>query len=80
MLAYEYRVTQAADGTFPVELWSSHGGRRKGDAVGAGLAVDQGHISGYASHPAALNTSVGLGHVLINRPRRVRFRANRTWD
>ena len=27
MLAYEYRVTQAADGTFPVELWSSHGGR-----------------------------------------------------
>jgi hypothetical protein len=27
VLAYEYRVTQAADGTFPVELWSLHGGR-----------------------------------------------------
>ena len=26
-MAYEYRVTEAADGTFPVELWSSKGGR-----------------------------------------------------
>jgi hypothetical protein len=27
MATYEYRVTEAADGTFPVELWSSRGGR-----------------------------------------------------
>src|ERR1700754_385539 len=26
-MAYEYRVTEAEDGTFPVELWSSKGGR-----------------------------------------------------
>ena len=26
-MAYEYRVTGAEDGTFPVELWSSQGGR-----------------------------------------------------
>ena len=26
-MPYEYRVTEAADGTFPVELWSSKGGR-----------------------------------------------------
>ena len=26
-MAYEYRVTEAEDGTFPVELWSSRGGR-----------------------------------------------------
>jgi hypothetical protein len=26
-MAYEYRVTEAANGTFPVELWSSKGGR-----------------------------------------------------
>jgi hypothetical protein len=25
-MAYEYRVTEAADGTFPVELWNSKGG------------------------------------------------------
>ena len=28
-MAYEYRVTEAADGTFPVELWSSKGGREQ---------------------------------------------------
>jgi hypothetical protein len=28
-MAYEYRVTEAADGTFPVELWSSRGGREQ---------------------------------------------------
>jgi hypothetical protein len=28
-MAYEYRVTAAADGTFPVELWSSRGGREQ---------------------------------------------------
>ena len=28
-MAYEYRVTEAADGTFPVELWSSEGGREQ---------------------------------------------------
>ena len=27
MASYEYRVTEAADGTFPVELWSSQGDR-----------------------------------------------------
>jgi hypothetical protein len=27
MATYEYRVTEAADGTFPVELWSSLGDR-----------------------------------------------------
>ena len=27
MATYEYRVTEAADGTFPVELWSSQGDR-----------------------------------------------------
>ena len=27
MATYEYRVTEAADGTFPVELWSSRGDR-----------------------------------------------------
>ena len=27
MATYEYRVTEAADGTFPVGLWSSRGGR-----------------------------------------------------
>src|SRR4051812_1426559 len=27
MVTYEYRVTEAADGTFPVELWSSQGDR-----------------------------------------------------
>ena len=26
-MPYEYRVTEAADGTFPVELWSSQGDR-----------------------------------------------------
>jgi hypothetical protein len=26
-MAYEYRVIEAEDGTFPVELWSSQGGR-----------------------------------------------------
>ena len=26
-MAYEYRVTEAEDWTFPVELWSSKGGR-----------------------------------------------------
>ncbi len=28
-MAYEYRVTKGADGTFPVELWSSKGGREQ---------------------------------------------------
>jgi hypothetical protein len=28
-MPYEYRVTEAADGTFPVELWSSKGGREQ---------------------------------------------------
>ena len=28
-MAYEYRVTEAEDGTFPVELWSSHRGREQ---------------------------------------------------
>jgi hypothetical protein len=28
-MAYEYRVTEAADGTFPVELWSSKGEREQ---------------------------------------------------
>ena len=28
-MAYEYRVTEADDGTFPVELWSSKGGREQ---------------------------------------------------
>jgi hypothetical protein len=28
-MAYEYRVTEAEDGTFPVELWSSQGGREQ---------------------------------------------------
>jgi hypothetical protein len=28
-MAYEYRVTEAEDGTFPVELWSSKGGREQ---------------------------------------------------
>ena len=28
-MAYEYRVTEAADGTFPVELWSSKGGHEQ---------------------------------------------------
>jgi hypothetical protein len=28
-MAYEYRVTEAEDGTFPVELWSSKGGRQE---------------------------------------------------
>src|SRR3954471_21868506 len=28
-MAYQYRVTEAADGTFPVELWSSKGGREQ---------------------------------------------------
>ena len=27
MVTHEYRVTEAADGTFPVELWSSQGDR-----------------------------------------------------
>jgi hypothetical protein len=27
MATYEYRVTEAANGTFPVELWSSQGDR-----------------------------------------------------
>ena len=27
MVTHEYRVTEAADGTFPVELWSSQGYR-----------------------------------------------------
>ena len=27
MVTYDYRVTEAADGTFPVELWSSQGDR-----------------------------------------------------
>jgi len=29
MAGYEYRVTKAADGTFPVELWSSKGEREE---------------------------------------------------
>ena len=28
-MPYEYRVTEAADGTFPVELWSSKGEREQ---------------------------------------------------
>ena len=28
-MAYEYRVTEAEDGTFPVELWSSQGESRQ---------------------------------------------------
>ena len=28
-MAYEYRLTEAADGTFPVELWSSKGGHEQ---------------------------------------------------
>ena len=28
-MPYEYRVTEAADGAFPVELWSSKGGREQ---------------------------------------------------
>ena len=28
-MAYEYRVTEAEDGTFPVELWNSKGGREQ---------------------------------------------------
>ena len=28
-MAYEYLVTEAEDGTFPVELWSSKGGREQ---------------------------------------------------
>jgi hypothetical protein len=28
-MAYEYRVIEAEDGTFPVELWSSKGGRQE---------------------------------------------------
>ena len=28
-MAYEYRVAEAEDGTFPVELWGSHGGREQ---------------------------------------------------
>jgi hypothetical protein len=28
-MANKYRVTEAEDGTFPVELWSSHGGREQ---------------------------------------------------
>jgi hypothetical protein len=28
-MAYEYRVTEAENGTFPVELWSSKGGREQ---------------------------------------------------
>ena len=28
-MAYEYRVTEAEDGTSPVELWSSHRGREQ---------------------------------------------------
>ena len=28
-MAYEYRVTEAEDGTFPVELWSSQGESRR---------------------------------------------------
>ena len=29
MVTYEYRVTGAADGTFPVELWNSQGDRNQ---------------------------------------------------
>ena len=29
MATYEYRVTGAADGTFPVELWNSQGDRNQ---------------------------------------------------
>jgi hypothetical protein len=28
-MAYEYRITEAGDGTFPVELWSSMGVRKQ---------------------------------------------------
>ena len=42
-MAYEYRVTEAEDGTFPVELWSSQGESRQRKLAGqivAGSAVE----------------------------------------
>ena len=61
MVTYEYRVTEAADGTFPVELWSSQGDRSQliyktrafpKSGIGGGLDCPVEDRSGHPPSPA----------------------------